>query len=201
LSRAARKPQTESVKKNMGSESFESTSKFFGLACVQLLRVGAPQYRWSIAESGSTALIGAKGELIDPALRLRPRLSLGAAMFTILALFTAAATLGLPSDIDSLLNDYNPSLDADEQVMVFARSEAEFRNARIYVAERRPEGWSAPQPIGFADPRYADSDEWLSPDGQTLYFITDRPAPGRAEGRRDYDIWRAQRSGAGWGAP
>lgn len=124
-------------------------------------------------------------------------------MLSILAILAAAPTLAapLPADLASPLNDYNPSLDAAEQVMVFARSEAEFRNARIYIAELTPDGWSAPAPIAFTDARYADSDPWLTPDGQTLYFISDRPAPGRAEGRRDYDIWRARRTGAGWSAP
>jgi hypothetical protein len=123
-------------------------------------------------------------------------------MLTKLVLLAAAApALALPTDLDTPLNDYNPSLDAAQQVMVFARSEAEFRRARILVAERGPEGWSTPEPIGFYDPRYADSDPWLTPDGQTLYFISDRPAPGRAEGRRDYDIWRARRSGNGWSTP
>jgi hypothetical protein len=84
---------------------------------------------------------------------------------------------------------------------VFARSEAEFRNARIMVAERTRRGWSAPAPISLSDERYSDSDPWLTPDGRTLYFISDRPAPGREANRTDYDIWRSTKTANGWSPP
>ena len=103
--------------------------------------------------------------------------------------------------VSSPLNDYNLSFDARERTMVFARSEAEFRNARIFVAARSGRGWSEPAPIGFSDPRWSDSDPWLTPDGMTLYFISNRPAAGREDGRTDLDIWRAVRTAAGWSAP
>lgn len=101
----------------------------------------------------------------------------------------------------SSLNDYNASTDAAETVMVLARSEAEFKNATILTSTRKGSGWSEPVPIDFADKTYNDSDPWLTPDGKTLYFISDRPAPGRDAERTDYDIWRARRSATGWSAP
>lgn len=116
-------------------------------------------------------------------------------------LFTAAPALGLIADISSPLNDYNLSYDRSERTMVMARSQADFREAKIHVAERRGRRWSAPSPISFSDERYSDSDPWLTPDGQTLFFISDRPAPGREEGRTDYDIWRSERLADGWSAP
>jgi Tol biopolymer transport system component len=58
-----------------------------------------------------------------------------------------------------------------------------------------------PTPISFSDERYSDSDPWLTPDGRTLYFISDRPAPGRNSNRTDYDIWRATRTVRGWSSP
>ncbi len=113
----------------------------------------------------------------------------------------AAAVPELVADASSPLNDYNLSVDARERVMVFARSEADFRNARIFVASRRGRTWSAPAPIPFSDPRWSDSDPWLTPDGRTLYFISNRPSEGRAPGRADYDIWRATRTASGWTVP
>jgi hypothetical protein len=99
------------------------------------------------------------------------------------------------------MNDYNLSMDRDERLMVFGRSEAEFRNAKIFIAERRGKRWSTPRPISFSDARYSDSDPWLTPDGRTLYFASDRPSPGRAEGRTDYDIWRSKLVAGRWAAP
>lgn len=102
---------------------------------------------------------------------------------------------------NSSLNDYNISFDAAEQVMVFARSEADFQKAQIFVAERMGDSWSKPSPIAFSDEKYADSDPWLTPDGRTLYFISDRPAEGRDGSRSDYDIWRSMRTAEGWATP
>ena len=123
---------------------------------------------------------------------------------TIAILLAAAAVAqghASVTPVSSDLNDYNLSLDGAEQVMVFARSEAEFRNARILIAEKSGAGWSAPVPISFSDERYADSDPWLTPDGKMLYFISDRPAEGREQGRTDYDIWRSNRTVEGWSPP
>lgn len=117
------------------------------------------------------------------------------------AVAAAAASPVLLGAVSSPLNDYNLSYDQAERTLVFARSEAEFRNARIFAAQKRAGRWTAPGPIGFTDPRYSDSDPWLTPDGRTLYFISTRPASGREEGRTDYDIWRSTRSTSGWSAP
>lgn len=105
-----------------------------------------------------------------------------------------------PRAASSELNDYNLNASADDHTRVFARSEADFRNARIMISVRTPSGWTAPEPIGFSDARYSDSDPWLTPDGQTLYFISDRPTASRGQ-RRDYDIWQALRTAGGWGDP
>lgn len=127
---------------------------------------------------------------------------------SILALLIAlaAAQAGSPelvASVSSPLNDYNLSIDEAHRTLVVARSEADFRNARILVATR-DEGsgeWGEPRPISFTDPRWSDSDPWLTPDGRTLYFISTRPAPGRDEGRADYDIWRSLRTADGWSVP
>ena len=119
-------------------------------------------------------------------------------------LMVAAMLQQTSSAIDlanSAQNDYNLSFDAAEQVMVFARSEAEFRKAQIFISEKEGEAWSQPAPISFSDVRYVDSDPWLTPDGKALYFISDRPAQGREEHRTDYDIWRSIRTAEGWSTP
>ena len=123
-------------------------------------------------------------------------------MLLALLLATAAGTgAGMVEEVSSPKNDYNLSYDAVERTMVFARSEADFKNARIYVATKVRGRWSAPAPIAFSDPAFSDSDPWLTPDGQTLYFVSDRPAAGREADRKDLDLWRARRTASGWSAP
>lgn len=97
-------------------------------------------------------------------------------------------------------SDYNLGTSADGRHRVFARSDAQFANARIFESVRSASGWSVPQPIAFSDARWRDSDPWLTADGQTLYFISDRPTPARGD-RHDLDLWRAHRTDDGWSAP
>jgi hypothetical protein len=100
----------------------------------------------------------------------------------------------------SLENDYNLSYDKAERILVFARSKAEFKEARIYVSEKKSAGWSEPAQIVFSDPRYSDSDPWLTPDGKTLYFVSNRPTAGQPD-KKDLDIWRSHRTRTGWSEP
>jgi hypothetical protein len=98
-------------------------------------------------------------------------------------------------------SEYNLSRSADGRTLVFARSGANFADAKIYWSEVRRGRVTQPEPISFSDPRWRDSDPWLSPDGRTLYFVSDRPTAARPD-KRDLDIWRSRRSlTGGWRAP
>jgi len=97
-------------------------------------------------------------------------------------------------------NDYNLSLDAGESRLVFARSQPEFKQAQIWTARRIGDRWDDPQPVPFSDPRYSDSDPWLTPDGTTLYFVSNRPMQGEAP-RTDLDLWRVAVTAHGFGTP
>jgi dipeptidyl aminopeptidase/acylaminoacyl peptidase len=97
-------------------------------------------------------------------------------------------------------NDYNLSISEDGRTIVFARSGPDFAGARIMVAIRQDGDRSAPRPIEFSDPRYRDSDPWLTPDGQTLYFVSDRPTEARPD-KHDLDIWRSKRRNGRWQPP
>lgn len=125
-------------------------------------------------------------------------------MWQWLAALAAVAGSGaaqMLAQFSSPKNDYNLSYDRSERLLVFARSEADFAAAKIYVAERRGSRWSKPKPIPFSDPRYSDSDPWLTPDGSTLYFASDRPTAARPD-KKDLDLWRSRRDRAGlWSAP
>src|SRR6266550_6353986 len=126
-------------------------------------------------------------------------------MFKILLVAAAAAGLSatapqLQSRFSSPDNDYNPSFDASEHLIVFARSKAEFKDAHIYVSRRIADGWVDPEPIAFTDARFSDSDPWLTPDGRTMYFVSNRPTVAEPD-KKDLDIWRSQRTERGWSAP
>lgn len=107
-----------------------------------------------------------------------------------------------PGVLSTPEHEYNPSLTPDGRMLVFARAEPTYRGARILVAQLGADDrWEMPRPLPFTDPRWRDSDPTFAPDGRTLYFISDRPAPGRDAARRDLDLWRVRRTPDGWGTP
>jgi Tol biopolymer transport system component len=123
-------------------------------------------------------------------------------LVTSAAILLAIPMAGAERDerFSSDLNDYNLSMDRDERLAVFARSKVDFAEARIMVSEKHGGEWSKPRPIGFTDPRYSDSDPWLTADGQWLYFISNRPTADRPA-KKDLDIWRSHLTMDGWSAP
>jgi hypothetical protein len=113
----------------------------------------------------------------------------------------AGAGARMMAEVSSPLNDYNLSEDRAGTLRVFARSEAEFQKAKILVSERRRGRWTAAVAIAFSDARWSDTDPWLTPDGRTLYFSSDRPTSAKPD-KRDTDLWRARRLPDGvWSAP
>ncbi len=118
-----------------------------------------------------------------------------------LAMIGAAGPAQMMAELSSDRNDYNPSFDRSERLLVFARSDADFANAKIYVSALWRGRWSEPKPIHFSDPRFSDSDPWLTPDGKTLYFASNRPTAARPD-KTDLDLWRSHRDRAGlWSTP
>jgi microcystin degradation protein MlrC len=59
--------------------------------------------------------------------------------------------------------------------------------------------WSIPEKASF-NSNYRDADQFISPDGSKLFFMSERPLPGSTE-KNDYDIWVAEKIGNGWGEP
>lgn len=112
----------------------------------------------------------------------------------------SAAVLIEPGALSTSANDYNFSASADERTAVFARSAAQFAQSKIYMTERGRGGWKEARLAPFSDPRWRDSDPWLTPDGRTLYFVSDRPTAARPD-KEDLDIWRSVKRGRQWSPP
>jgi len=60
--------------------------------------------------------------------------------------------------------------------------------------------WTPPAWAPFSGPYGNDDVPFFSPDGKRLYFISRRPLPDEAQGRRER-IWSAERTDAGWSEP
>lgn len=69
----------------------------------------------------------------------------------------------------------------------------------ILTARRVSGGWSAPSIVGFSG-AYSDGDPFVSPYGERMYFNSNRPGGVLADTLLN-DIWIAEPTAKGWGAP
>ena len=60
--------------------------------------------------------------------------------------------------------------------------------------------WNEPEIASFSG-RYPDATPTFSPNGNTLYFASRRPADSASTLRRDYDLWAVDRHGNEWSEP
>jgi Tol biopolymer transport system component len=93
--------------------------------------------------------------------------------------------------------NYSPALTGNGQRMYFCSGDA-FHNWEIYTSDKVGGVWQTaiklPPPINSVD------DEWavaVSPDGNTLYFSSNRDDGGNM----DFDIFRSSWTGGGWATP
>jgi peptidoglycan-associated lipoprotein len=104
-------------------------------------------------------------------------------------------------DLNSEFEDGTPSVSADFRELYFTRCEAgkrEKKGCKIMVSTRQGENWSEPKDIGILSDSVVSAHPAISPDGLTLYFVSD--IPGGIGGK---DIWFSTRASASdaWSKP
>lgn len=91
-----------------------------------------------------------------------------------------------------------PALSPDSTTLYFVRR-APGGRFTIYVSNYLQGSWTAPRITSFSG-TYADQEPSLSPDGQRLFFTSNRPIEGTEpiDGR---DVWVVERTSDGWSEP
>jgi Tol biopolymer transport system component len=95
-----------------------------------------------------------------------------------------------------------PTLTPDGTTLYFATHEQGWTGFHI-VASRLMDGqWSRPRPVTFDTP-FNDRAPFVSPDGETLFFSSDRPLPGARSTRAGhFNLWYVTRVPDGsWSEP
>jgi hypothetical protein len=99
---------------------------------------------------------------------------------------------------DPALQSYN--LQELHELRVFARSAADFKQAKIYWQRKVDGQWQVPEAMPFSDARWSDSDPHLSADGKTLTFVSNRPAQGE-QALEQLDLYESSWIEGDWSAP
>ena len=73
------------------------------------------------------------------------------------------------------------------------------RKAEIRFMKLKNNEWTKPEKLILSD-MYSYNDQFLSPDENKLFFISDMPLNGTG-GKKDYDIWYIERNGNSWSKP
>ncbi len=105
----------------------------------------------------------------------------------------------LEGDINTPAEEGTPSFSADYNTMYFTRCEMDKHRklgCRIMVAKKDGEEWGKPEPLNLLADSLTEAHPALSPDGQTLYFVSDRPG-----GFGKKDIWQVTGGEGAWGEP
>ena len=94
--------------------------------------------------------------------------------------------------------DTHPAFTPDGKTLYFLRSTPNFNLWTILVSNFVKGRWSTPEVAPFSG-QYSDADPFITADGSQLYFISNRPAPGKTS--RDLDIWVLEKGVRGWNEP
>lgn len=89
---------------------------------------------------------------------------------------------------------------------IFSRDGGEFYyaidvegKAEIQMMKFKNNVWTEPEKL-LVHEKYSYNDQFLSPDENRLFFISDRPLSGTGE-KKDYDIWYVKKEGDNWSKP
>ncbi|MBN8472434.1 PD40 domain-containing protein [Corallococcus exiguus] len=155
------------------------------------MRRFARQWSMNVLLAVSTvAVAGAAGaQELEPefAFGSRPRCEPGGSLFA-------------PGEISlEERSEYRLALSADGKTAYYHVDSDTPPYQAIYVTQLRNGHWGPGEVVSFSG-TYKDSDPFLSPDGQSLFYSSTRPANGGAE-RPDTDLWVVHRVRNGWGTP
>src|SRR5512133_1239595 len=111
----------------------------------------------------------------------------------------------LSEPVNTEAEEGTPVFSSDYNTMYFTRCNVSKRKAlgcEIFTATRNGDKWSGVESLALADDSVVIAHPALSPDNNTLYFVSDMDGSMKtSEGKNSKDIWMVTRSGKGWSSP
>ncbi|MDO6435190.1 hypothetical protein Q4E93_31530 [Flavitalea sp. BT771] len=94
----------------------------------------------------------------------------------------------------------HPAFSPSGDTLYFLKGLPDANFFSICVSYKKNGKWSAPQIASFSG-KYLDADPFVTRDGQTLYFVSNRPVNEGEPVKPDWDIWKTTLTPNGWGTP
>jgi Tol biopolymer transport system component len=94
----------------------------------------------------------------------------------------------------------HPAFSPSGDTLYFLKGLPDANFFSICVSFRRNGQWSKPQVVPFSG-RWLDADPFVTKDGKTLYFVSNRPVKEGEAVKPDWDIWKVSISSGNWGVP
>jgi len=107
-----------------------------------------------------------------------------------------------PGIVNTPLYTRDLAMTPDGKEIYFGVASGGFRYATIAYSYLENGHWSKPEIVPFArDGRYMNFEPCVSPDGNRLMFLSNRPLPEQPEEDATEDIWVVDRTESGWSEP
>ncbi len=111
----------------------------------------------------------------------------------------ASPTVFAPGIISTENNEFDMCFTPDGKTIYFTRRK-NGEKQRIYRTDLVNGSWTTPKLAPFSTDR--DETPFITPDGQTFYFGSQRQIPGKPNlGGFDMNVWKMTKEGDGWSDP
>jgi outer membrane protein OmpA-like peptidoglycan-associated protein len=128
--------------------------------------------------------------------------------FSILYADTKPSAYKLEYPVNTIYDDFSPSITADGKTLVFNSKSSEEGDHNIFITTFHDSKWSKPQPVNIINSAYNDETPYITPDGRLLLFSSDRPdykanpeKQGYPSDKMTFNIYIAEKTEEGWTEP
>jgi Tol biopolymer transport system component len=94
----------------------------------------------------------------------------------------------------------HPAFSPTGDTLYFLKCLPDANFCSICVSYNKNNRWSSPQIVSFSG-KFTDVDPFVTKDGNTIYFVSNRPVIEGEPVKEDWDIWKTERSSTGWDKP
>jgi len=128
---------------------------------------------------------------------------LKAAPFALFSIFVSVMAVAqnpsLFQPVSNALPNRDLTISPDGAMMLTTIQSYKREVSAIILYEKKNEKWGKPEIAPFSG-TYSDLEPAFSPDGNKLFFASNRPTPEKPE-KTDYDIWYVEKTDNGWSEP